>query len=221
MGRSFYSDEEETYSVPGLPTVAQIEESKTPASAVEPSSASITINKFGNLITTSTGLENFVSKIRMTTQDYIGVFNEKYLYYTGTAQAHLGMTVARIYDFKGEDEQLLPNGCGVLTATLLGSIVSRTRSFPVRFFTPILFGGIALKYALPQTYQNVADGFKNVGLKVEAKYFPEFAKTREESSAKVSELKTSIQNLQTDSWNCLVDTVATTRKTICETLKKD
>lgn len=220
MGRSFYTDEEDKYSVPGLPTVAHIEDAAAKEKARETSSTEITINKFGNLITTSPALEGFVSEVRKNVNYYYDIANEKYEYYTGTAKAHFNMTAARLYEFKGEDEQLLPNGCSVLTATLFGSIVSRNHAFPVRFFTPLLFGGVALRYALPQTYRNVASGFENLGLGIESKYFPEFTKTREESLAQIAELKKSVENVQNDAWNCLVDTVAQTRKSIGSLVEK-
>lgn len=218
MGRSFYNDEETTYSVPGLPTVAQVSEPKTQETI--PSNSSI--NEFGNYITTSIGLENFVSKVRQSVRDYYEIAEEKYLFYTGTAQAHFGMTAARIYEFKAEDEQLLPNGCGVLTAALFGSIVARNHALPIRFFTPVLFGAVALKYALPQTYRNVSQGFENLGLGLESKYFPEFTETRKNACAKVSELSKSFETIEADSWNSLVGTVSCARKSIIEAIgKKD
>ncbi|KAG0688114.1 hypothetical protein C6P40_001408 [Pichia californica] len=227
MGRSFYTDEETAYSVPGLPTVAQTTDalpsaSSAPSASASASNSSNTINKFGNYITTSSGLENFVSKIRKTTQEYYEIADEKFQYITGTGQAHFIMTIDRIYNFKGEDEQLLPNGCSVLTATLLGSIVSRNHSFPIRFFTPIIFGGIALNFALPQTYKNVSDGFKNIGIKLENKYFPEFTKTRQDTCASISEISKSVENLQKESFDNLVNAVSYARKTVCDTFgKKD
>lgn len=221
MGRSFYSDEEDKFSVPGLPTVAHIEDAEAKEKG-RATSTEITINKFGNLITSSPALEGFVSKVRKNVEHYYDVASEKYEFYTGTAKAHFNMTASRLYEFKGEDEQLLPNGCSVLTATLFGSIVARNHSIPVRFFTPLIFGGVALNYALPQTYRNVANGFQSVGLGIENKYFPEFSKTREESVAQISELKNSLENVQKDAWNGLVEIVADTRKSLCDLVgKKD
>lgn len=212
MGRSFYKDEEDQYSTPGLPTVSHIKnEANELTTATE---ADIKINKFGNLITTSPALESFVSKIRETTTSYYNIINEKFEFYTSTAGSHLEMTKYKILDFKGEHEDLLPNGCTVLTATLVGSIVSRNRSLPIRFVTPILFGGIALKYVLPETYANVSNGFQHVGLSLENKYFPEFKQTREDNLKKFDQFMDSACALKQNSWNGLVSCVSTTRKSI-------
>lgn len=216
MGRSFYKDEEDKYSTPGLPTVQHIAEPETPSANT---TTEIKVNKFGNLITTSPALERFASKIRETATDYYECASEKYDFYTGTASSHFAMTVDKVAQFKGQDEELLPNICAVLTSTLVGSIVARNRSLPIRFFSPVLFGALALKYSLPQTYNNLSTGLQNVGLAVERKNFPEFKETRERSCEQLHGLCNSIQQFRVDSWNSLVSTVACTRQSVCSSLK--
>jgi organizing structure protein 2 len=223
MARSFYADEEEQYSTPGLPTVTHIQVPK-PITKNETSNTEIKINEFGNLIATAPGLEKFVSKIRKTTTEYYEEINEKYEFYTGTAKSHFGMTVDKIADFKGENENLLPNICTVLTSTLVGSIFARNHSLPIRFFTPVLFGAVALKYSLPNTFANVSGGFSNVGLAIERKYFPDFKETRENGLQKTQEVYKNAEQLKLNLWDGLVQNVSYARKSICGAIcseKKD
>lgn len=223
MARSFYADEDEKYSTPGLPTITHGETIKDETKQT-PSNSQITINKFGNLITTAPALQKFSANIRETTTEYYNTFTEKYEFYTGTAKSHFAMTVDRISDVKGKDEDFLPNICTVLTSTLAGSIVSRSHSMPIRFFTPVLFGSIALKYTLPQTYENVSGVFSNIGLKIENKYFPGFKETREQSYKQSEDFCQNVEKLQNNLWNGLVESVGCVRKSICSSissLKKD
>lgn len=218
MGRSFYTDEDETYSTPGLPTVAQDLHPKSELTELS------TINKFGNAITTAPGLQSFVSRIRETTLQYYEAFDEKFEFYTDTAKAHFGMTTDRIWSFKDENENLLPDSITVLTSTLIGSIVARNHSLPIRFITPLLFGSIALKFTLPKTSDNISEGFGKIGLALESKYFPDFKDVRHNACNQIEETIKNTQNLKNDAWNGLVKTVHDSRESISssiDSLKKD
>ncbi|WVN88389.1 uncharacterized protein L203_103596 [Cryptococcus depauperatus CBS 7841] len=69
------------------------------------------------------------------------------------------------------DEYLTPGIIYVLVASLSGSVLTRTRSLPVRFLAPPLFTLLAFPYFLPKTSHNIRGYFS----KLEDKYFPEFA----------------------------------------------
>ncbi|OXC64604.1 hypothetical protein AYX13_06029 [Cryptococcus neoformans] len=69
------------------------------------------------------------------------------------------------------DEALNPGLIYVLVAGLSGSVLSRTRSLPVRFLAPPLFTLLAFPYFLPKTSHNVRKYLSNL----EDKHFPEFA----------------------------------------------
>lgn len=69
------------------------------------------------------------------------------------------------------DESLTPGIIYVLVAGLTGSVLSRTRSFPVRFLAPPIFATAALPYFLPKTAHNLRKYISDV----EDKHCPEFA----------------------------------------------
>ncbi|WVQ80733.1 hypothetical protein IAT38_002838 [Cryptococcus sp. DSM 104549] len=69
------------------------------------------------------------------------------------------------------DEQLNPGLIYVLIAGLSGSVLTRTRSLPIRFLAPPLFTLLAFPYFLPKTSHNIRSYLSAV----EDKNFPEFA----------------------------------------------
>lgn len=69
------------------------------------------------------------------------------------------------------DEPLNPGIIYVLVAGLTGSVLTRTRSFPVRFLAPPLFTLAALPYFLPKTSHNLRAYLSDV----EDRVAPEFA----------------------------------------------
>ena len=216
MGRSFYSDEEATYNTPGLPTVPSLEHpTSTPNT-----DATSTINRFGNIITTSPGLQNFVSKIRTTTIEYTETFLEKYDYITSTAVSHSAMTADRIASFKNENEVFLPNACIVLTAALTGSIAARNHNFLLRATVPLLLAGTALNYTMPKTYDNVSEGFGKVGASIERRYFPDFKNVRESVANNTQQTTENVKKIENEAWNGLVNLVGSTRESLVETFNK-
>jgi organizing structure protein 2 len=66
---------------------------------------------------------------------------------------------------------LTPGIIYVLVAGLTGSVLTRTRSFPVRFLAPPVFALAALPYFLPKTAHNL----RNYVSEIEDKQAPEFA----------------------------------------------
>lgn len=216
MGRSFYSDEEATYNTPGLPTVPNLEH---PIPTPNTDTAS-TINRFGNIITTSPGLEKLVSKVRTTTSEYYDTICEKYDLYTSTAVSHAGMTADRLASFKDESEVFLPNACIVLTAALTGSIAARNHNLLVRASLPAFLAGTALYYTMPKTYDNVSNGLGKVGAALERRYFPEFKNVRENVSNGTVQLVETTKNIENDAWNGLVSLVGSARRSINETINK-
>jgi organizing structure protein 2 len=70
-----------------------------------------------------------------------------------------------------KDETLTPGLIYVLVAGLTGTVLTRTRSFPVRFLAPPLFTLAALPYFLPQTAHNLRRYVSDL----EDKHAPELA----------------------------------------------
>ncbi|WVR06960.1 hypothetical protein IAU60_003996 [Kwoniella sp. DSM 27419] len=69
------------------------------------------------------------------------------------------------------DESLTPGLIYVLIAGLSGSVLSRTRSLPVRFLAPPLFTLLAAPYFLPKTSHNIRKYLSDI----EDRNFPAFA----------------------------------------------
>lgn len=67
----------------------------------------------------------------------------------------------------------------VLIAGLTGSVISRTRAFPIRFLTPPLFTVLAMPYFLPKTSANIRQYLSDV----EDRQFPEFAQRHDQIMA--------------------------------------
>ncbi|WWC70089.1 uncharacterized protein I206_104036 [Kwoniella pini CBS 10737] len=70
------------------------------------------------------------------------------------------------------DESLNPGLIYILVAGLSGSVITRTRSLPIRFLTPPLFTLAAFPYFLPKTSNNIRKYLSDL----EDKKFPEFSK---------------------------------------------
>lgn len=78
-----------------------------------------------------------------------------------------------------KDESLTPGIIYVLVAGLTGSVLTRTRAFPLRFLAPPTFALVALPYFLPKTAHNLRTYVSNL----EDKYTPEFATKHDEFNA--------------------------------------
>ena len=80
-----------------------------------------------------------------------------------------------------KDESLTPGLIYVLIAGLTGSVISRTRAFPLRFLTPPLFTLAAMPYFLPKTSHNIRSYLSEV----EDRHFPEFAASHDQLNAQL------------------------------------
>lgn len=74
------------------------------------------------------------------------------------------------------DESLTPGIIYVLIAGLTGSVISRTRAFPIRFLTPPLFTILAMPYFLPKTSHNIRQYLSDV----EDRHFPDIAQRHDQ-----------------------------------------
>jgi organizing structure protein 2 len=81
-----------------------------------------------------------------------------------------------------KDESLTPGIIYVLIAGLSGSVLTRTRAFPVRWLTPPVFALAAMPYFLPKTSHNL----RNYLSDVEDKYVPELAQRHDSVNAGLS-----------------------------------
>ena len=80
------------------------------------------------------------------------------------------------------DESLTPGIIYVLIAGLSGSVLTRTRAFPLRMITPPLFTLAAMPYFLPKTATNLRAYFSDL----EDKYVPDVAEKHDMINSRLS-----------------------------------
>ena len=80
------------------------------------------------------------------------------------------------------DESLTPGIIYVLVAGLTGSVLTRTRAFPLRFLTPPLFVLAAMPYFLPKTSHNLRAYLSEM----EDRNFPELAASHDQLNDRLS-----------------------------------
>lgn len=91
------------------------------------------------------------------------------------------------------DEPLTPGIIYVLIAGLSGSVLTRTRAFPIRWLAPPLFTIISAPFFLPKTSANIRSYLS----RVEDAHMPELAREHDRLNARVGSL-----------WNQSVQTVS-------------
>lgn len=69
--------------------------------------------------------------------------------------------------------------------TLTGSIFVRQRNIVIRFITPIMFGGLSLKYFMPNTFKAIIGKYDNV----EKENLPQLYEQRQELTKNLKQLK--------------------------------
>lgn len=121
---------------------------------------------------------------------FLNYLDEGYTTYN-TTERNATQTLASLHDKR---EDLFPNSIFVIIAAMLGLIVARPRGLIARATLPLIFGGAAFRYFLPQT-------FANTGLfawKLEERNFPEVAHLHERVIHKVDQ---TIANLEKSAEN--------------------
>lgn len=144
--RNFYEKDDEIISQPGL----NVEISEKLREQESPKGHISFVDGMG--IRTLPYLEKYSTKLRH-------FIYEKSTYY-GSELSNLNSAFNNEFQtFKGEvkslvKEPILPGGIYILTAALTGSIFARNRGIALRFFTPVVFGGCAFKYFLPNSFDS-------------------------------------------------------------------
>lgn len=149
--RLFYEDDEVIITKPGLNV-----EISDDLKEQESSHGNISFIK-GMGIRTAPVLEEYVNKTRL-------ILHEKLSYYgaeLGTQQSALCNEYRTIKNEVQSSikEPVLPNLIYILTSSLTGSILVNRRSLPLRFITPVIFGGVAFNYFMPRSYNVVQEKF--------------------------------------------------------------
>lgn len=75
--------------------------------------------------------------------------------YTQRFRAREREVAESVSELRSQDEELVPNLFYVLIGGLTGSILSRRRNFALRAVTPVVGAGIAMKFFMPHTWNNL------------------------------------------------------------------
>ncbi|EAZ62862.2 predicted protein [Scheffersomyces stipitis CBS 6054] len=166
--RSFYEDDELVVSKPGFnaeisPALKEKESAHGNISFVE-----------GMGVRTTPFLEQYSNKLRLWLHDKVSIYGAEvdtqktaFLNEVSTVSNGVKSTI---------HEPVLPNLVYILTISLTGSILASRRSLPVRFATPLVFGGFALNHYMPKTFDTIVSNYENY----EKSQFPEFNKQKQE-----------------------------------------
>lgn len=144
MGRSFYENDERVITKPGYN--AEISDDLKEKEGFHGIVGFVN----GMEIRTFPTLEKYAHKARV-------ILNDNLSYYGAEFSTQFSSVSNELANFSDEiksviKEPVLPAGIFVLTSALTGSILANRRALPVRFFTPLVFGGFAYKYFMPQSY---------------------------------------------------------------------
>lgn len=184
--RSFYADDEETITTPGLNTQIPDE-----LKSQESSHGNISFIE-GMSIRTIPKFETQLNKLRVSLYDNLNI---------GTAELNTQLSaISNEFNIiKNEynsiiNEPILPNLIYILTASLTGSILVNRRLLPIRFITPVIFGGVAFNYFMPKSFNNAENKFINF----EQKNYPDLYKQQLQFRENMESYKKQFKNELSD-----------------------
>lgn len=184
--RSFYEDDKFVVSKPGFnaeidPKLEEKESAHGNISFVQ-----------GMGIRTTPLLEQYTNKARL-------FLHEKLSYYGAEFNTQISAFQNEVHSVKQElgsiiKEPVLPNLIYVLTTTLTGSILVNRRALPLRFLTPVFFGGAAFSYYMPNSFEQARLDYNHF----ENENLPELSKLRQELGSLFREYKSALSGFAED-----------------------
>lgn len=164
--RLFYEDDDVIITKPGF----NVEISKD-LKEQESSHGNISFIK-GMGVRTAPVLEEYFNKARLILHDNLTYYGAE----LGTQKSALAneYNSLRSEIHSSIKEPVLPNLVYILTASLTGSILVNRRALPLRFVTPVIFGGAAFNYFMPKSFNDVQQKF----VKYEKENLPEAYNTQ-------------------------------------------
>lgn len=175
--RSFYADDEDSITKPGF-------NSKITEELKEKESAHGNISFIQGMgIRTVPIFEKYSNKFRLFLHEKLQVYSAELETQKSAASNEWNMVKSEYSQVI--TEPVLPSLIYILTVSLTGSILVNRRSLPVRFITPLVFGGIAFNYFMPESYANAQR--KLIGL--EKDNYPEVYKQQNELIDQYKEYK--------------------------------
>ncbi|CAX45459.1 conserved hypothetical protein [Candida dubliniensis CD36] len=175
--RSFYEDDEYIINKPG--TITAI----TPELAEQESIHGQATFINGMVIRSTPILEKYANSIRHYLHNKLSIWTAELNTQTSAFKNELTTINSEINSLIYEP--ILPNLIYILTMTLTGSIFVRQRNIVIRFITPIMFGGLSLKYFMPNTFKAIIGKYDNV----EKENLPQLYEQRQELTKNLKQLK--------------------------------
>lgn len=202
--RTFYADDEETITKPGF-------NSRISEELKEQESAHGSISFIEGMgIRSIPILEKYSNQFRLFLHDKIEIYSAE----LGTQRSAFNNELNTVKKNFNEiiTEPILPSFIYILTASLTGSILVNKRVLPIRFITPLLFGGAAFKYYMPKSFENASTRL----LTIEEKNYPELHKQQIEFKNQYSQLKKDFNKSLGDSEIELQKNIHSTRESIID-----
>lgn len=203
--RSFYEDDEYIVTKPGTnteisPQLKEKESIHGEVSFVD-----------GMVIRSFPILEDYTNSIRHYLYDKLSIYEAE----LNTLKSSFNN---EFNNFKIEineiiNEPILPNLIYILTLSLSGSILVRRRNILMRFFSPLIFGGVGLWYFMPNTFNSIGKKYNQF----ELNYLPNDVHIkRNEINENFKILNNQIQNGIEIGQKSVVQAVHDFRKTVQE-----
>ncbi|ORY32828.1 apolipo protein O-domain-containing protein, partial [Naematelia encephala] len=161
----------EEYNAPSTASLSAIKPGRTQTGDKLPIYPSEDLDAPVQLIETPHPLSPYIARARESTTSLFGGASEQV---ESGVKRWIGFERRVEHEVKQilpRDEPLTPGIIYVLIAGLSGSVLTRTRSFPIRWLTPPLLTLAAMPYFLPKTSHNIRQYLSDV----EDHHFPAFA----------------------------------------------
>lgn len=175
--RDFYVDDELIITKPGINT-----EISSELKEQEGSHGNVSFIQ-GMSIRTTPILENYANQVRLFLHDKFSLYSAE----LGTQKSAIVneyRSIANQVQLTVK-EPVLPNLIYILTATLSGSILVSRRALPLRFITPVIFGGAATSYFMPNTFETISQKIQSY----EKDVAPEVYQAQNDFISKIGEVR--------------------------------
>lgn len=168
MARSFYEDDDQVVTTPGV-------NAPIPSDLKQEEALHGDFSYFkGMVIRTAPTFEKYTKQARTWLHDKLQILDAELETQRLSANNEWRNVKAEVADTIRDP--LLPNGILILTATLTGSILVNRRLLPVRFAAPVLVGTAATAFFMPNTFHQLTAKYDAV----EAAKAPEFHQQKQE-----------------------------------------
>ncbi|CAN3372731.1 hypothetical protein DIURU_004780 [Diutina rugosa] len=201
--RNFYEDDANVVPKPG---------SVVPAAGTEVQAVGTSTVVDGTSVRSARFLERVFRSVRQELEDvYLTLRSKGDEAYSSLNSAERQVT-STVSGLHARQEDLFPNSVYILIAGLAGNIAARKHGVVAKVTLPVLFGTVAFRYFLPQTFANTTHYL----WEVEQRNFPEVAAKSSELAKHTHELVDDVEKGAEHSKQFVNDTVAGLRRKVAD-----